>query len=231
MARSARDLRLAPPSTLPIPRQNRCPFDECWTAYALPALGGTVLAIIAALLWTIDKVFRQKTVLERLSVTDVLTELPNRRGLLQHAEQMLAQHRRHGRPLSLALMDLDDFKIINDGEGHPVGDAVRHHVAHAITQSTRGSDMLARLGGEAFGLLMPETDRKGAYELCERIRQRIEAMELPMTQKVRHLTVSVGLTTTLVNADTSFDNLYADADLALYEAKREGRNRTIVQRG
>jgi len=200
-----------------------------WLTYAVVALGVLLLGIIGALLWTVDKVFRQKQVLERLTVTDVLTELPNRRGLLQRVEQMLAQHRRNGRPLSLALMDLDNFKAVNDREGHPVGDAVLHHIAHAIAGSTRASDMLARIGGEEFGLLMPETDREGAQELCERIRREVEELDLPMANEVRNLTLSVGLTTITVDGDASFDNLYVNADRALYEAKRQGRNCTVIQ--
>ncbi len=178
-----------------------------WLTLAVAGLGVLLLVIIAALLWAVDKVFGQNEALERLTVTDVLTELPNRRGLLQRVEQALAQHQRNGRPLSLALLDLDNFKAINDREGHPMGDAVLQHIAGEIAQSVRASDMLARLGGEEFGLLMPETDRDGAHELCERIRRRIEEMELPMTAEVRDLTVSVGLTTVTVDAETSFNNL------------------------
>lgn len=199
-----------------------------WLTWAVVGLGALLLVIIAALLWAVDKVFAQNEALERLTVTDALTELPNRRGLIQRVEQALAQHQRNGQPLSLALLDLDHFKTVNDHEGHPVGDAVLQHIAAEITRSTRASDMLARLGGEEFGLLMPETGHEGAHELCERIRQRIKEMELPMTSKVRNLTISIGLTTVTVDAETSFDNLYIAADRALYEAKRQGRNRTCA---
>lgn len=197
--------------------------------HAVIGLGVLLLVIIAALLWAVDKVFGQNRELERLTVTDVLTELPNRRGLLQRVEQTLAQHRRNGRPLSLALLDLDEFKTVNDREGHPVGDEVLKYIAGEIAQSIRDSDMLARLGGEEFGLLMPETGYDGAHELCERIRQRIEEMKLPMTDEVRNLTVSIGLTTVTVDADTWFNQLYVKADRALYEAKRQGRNRTSAK--
>ncbi len=200
-----------------------------WLMKAVVGLGGLLLVIIAALLWAVDKVFSQNEALERLSVTDVLTELPNRRGLLQRFEQALAQHQRNGQPLSMALLDLDQFKTVNDREGHPVGDAVLQHIAAEITQSTRTSDMLARLGGEEFGLLMPETGEEGAHELCERIRRRIEGMELPMTTEVRNLTISIGLTTRPVETGTTFDHLYVAADRALYDAKHQGRNRTVAQ--
>lgn len=196
--------------------------------YSVVGLGILLLVIIAVLLWTVDKVFGQKEVLERLTVTDVLTELPNRRGLLQRVEQLLAQHRRNGRPLSLALLDLDHFKSVNDREGHPVGDAVLHHVAGEIAGSIRASDMLARMGGEEFGLLMPETDDRGARDLCERIRRHVEELPLPMAAGVRGLTLSAGLVTVNVDGSTTFDRLYVNADLALYEAKRQGRNRVVI---
>ena len=199
-----------------------------WLASAVVGLGVLLLIIIAALLWAVDKVFRQNTALQRLTETDILTDLPNRRGLLQRLEQTLSQHWRNGRPLSLALLDLDHFKMVNDRAGHPMGDAVLQHIAGEITRATRSSDMLARLGGEEFGLLMPETGAEGAHELCERIRRRIEAMALPMTVEIERLTLSIGLTTVTVEAETSFDDLYVAADRALYEAKRQGRNRTFA---
>lgn len=197
--------------------------------WAVVGLGVLLLVIIAALMWAVHKVFGQNEALKRLTVTDVLTELPNRRGLLQRVEQTLAQHRRNGQPLSLALLDLDDFKKVNDIEGHPIGDAVLQSITGEIARSIRSSDMLARLGGEEFGLLMPETGHEGAYELCERIRQRIEGMGLPMTDEIRNLTISIGLTAVSVDADTRFDQLYVKADRALYEAKRQGRNRTSAE--
>lgn len=200
-----------------------------WLTWAVVGLGALLLIIIAALLWAMDKVFRQNEALERLTVTDALTELPNRRGLVQRVEQALAQHQRNGQPLSMALLDLDHFKKVNDHEGHPMGDAVLQYIAAEIAQSTRSSDMLARLGGEEFGLLMSETGHEGAHELCERIRQRIEEMEFPMTTEVRSLTISIGLTTVTVEAETTFDHLYIAADRALYAAKRQGRNRTVAQ--
>ncbi len=199
-----------------------------WLTWAVVGLGVLLLIIIAALLWAVDKVFGQNEALEQLTVTDVLTGLRNRRGLLQRVEQTLAQHERNGKPVSLALIDLDEFKTVNDREGHPTGDAVLRHIAEEIAQSVRASDMLARLGGEEFGLLMPETGQEGAHELCERVRQWIEGMDLPMTTEVRYLTVSIGLTTVTVDGETAFNDLYVKADRALYEAKHQGRNRTFA---
>lgn len=199
-----------------------------WLGVAVVGLGVLLLVIIAALLWAVDKVFGQKEVLERLTVTDALTELPNRRGLLARLEHVLPLQRRNGEPLSLALLDLDRFKSVNDKDGHPAGDAVLRFVTREIAGHTRASDMLARLGGEEFGLLLPATDAEAARQLCERIRRHVESLELPVTRHVRHLTVSIGLATEAVDEHTAFDRLYAAADGALYRAKREGRNRVIV---
>lgn len=199
-----------------------------WLAVAVIGLGFLLLAIIAALLWAVDKVFGQKEVLERLTATDVLTELPNRRGLLARLDHVLPLQRRNAEPVSLALLDFDQFKAINDQDGHPVGDAVLRFVAGEIAGDIRESDMLARLGGEEFGLLLPATDTEAARQLCERIRERVERLDLPMTRHVRRLTISVGLATETVDASTSFERLYANADRALYRAKHDGRNRVIV---
>lgn len=199
-----------------------------WLGIAVIGLGVLLLVIIAALLWAVDKVFGQKEALERLTVTDPLTELPNRRGLLARLEHVLPLQRRNGEPLSLALLDLDRFKSVNDKDGHPVGDAVLQFVTREIAVNTRESDMLARLGGEEFGLLLPATGAEAARQLCERIRQHVEHLDLPMTTHVRRLTISVGLTTVAVDETTSFNRLYAEADRALYQAKHDGRNRVIV---
>jgi diguanylate cyclase (GGDEF)-like protein len=199
-----------------------------WLGIVVIGLGLLLLAIIAVLLWAVDKVFGQKEVLQRLTVTDVLTELPNRRGLLARLEHVLPLQRRNAQPLSLALLDFDQFKSVNDQDGHPVGDAVLRFVAGQIAGDIRESDMLARLGGEEFGLLLPATESESARQLCERIRERVEELDLPMTRHVRRLTISVGLATEIVDARTDFEGLYASADRALYRAKHEGRNRVVV---
>lgn len=200
-----------------------------WLSITVVALGVLVLAIIGALLWTIDKIVGQKTTLERLTVTDSLTGLPNRRAMVQRMEQTLAMAQRNGRPVSLALLDADHFKTINDQDGHPVGDAVLRTLAQHLAQQVRRTDLLARIGGEEFGLLMPETDEHGANELCERLRGSVETLPLPVIRSGPNITVSIGVTTGHPNKGINFNALYFKADQALYAAKHAGRNRVISQ--
>ncbi|SEP11241.1 GGDEF domain-containing protein [Aquisalimonas asiatica] len=200
-----------------------------WLSIAVVTLGVLVLAIIGVLLWTIDKVVGQKTALERLTVTDSLTGLPNRRAMVQRMEQTLSLAQRNGRPVSLALIDADHFKTINDQDGHPVGDAVLRALAQHLGQQVRQTDLLARIGGEEFGLLMPETDEHGAHELCERLRDSVESLPLPVIRSGPTLTVSIGVATGHPDRGINFNTLYLKADQALYAAKHAGRNRVVSQ--
>ncbi|MFV8835118.1 diguanylate cyclase [Aquisalimonas sp.] len=200
-----------------------------WLSVAVVALGVVVLTIIGVLLWTIDKVVGQKAALEQLTVTDSLTGLPNRRAMVQRMEQTLSLALRNRRPVSLALIDADHFKAINDQDGHPVGDAVLRTLAQHLGRQVRRTDLLARIGGEEFGLLMPETDECGAQELCERLRRSVESLPLPVVRSGPTLTVSIGVTTGHPDKGINFNTLYFKADQALYAAKHAGRNRVISQ--
>lgn len=192
-------------------------------------LAGLLLLFIGVLLWTLRHIAGQKERLERLTVTDALTGLPNRRALLQYVEQMLPHGIRENEPMSLALVDIDYFKTINDDYGHPVGDAVLRLFAQHLQGLVRASDFTARMGGEEFGVLMPATDGDGARELCERLRTSIEALPLPVPHRDRRLTASIGVTTAAPGEAVSFNTLYILADRALYEAKEQGRNRVVAK--
>lgn len=191
-------------------------------------LGALLLLIVAALLWSVDKMLGQREALEALTVTDILTGLPNRRALLQNAQNLLAQQSQHGQPVSLALLDIDHFKRVNDRAGHPEGDRTLEEIGRRLAAFVRGRDTVARLGGEEFGLLMPDTDAEGAHALCERIRKDIEQHIGTLTADGNRLTVSVGVATSHKGEAVRFDTLYARADEALYKAKRQGRNRVVV---
>lgn len=190
-------------------------------------LAGLLLVFIGVLLWTLRHIAGQKERLERLTVTDALTGLPNRRALLQYVEQMLPHGVRENEPVSLALVDIDYFKAINDDYGHPVGDAVLRLLAQHLQGLVRASDFTARMGGEEFGVVMPATGAGGARELCERLRSSIEALSLPVPHRDRRLTASIGVTTAAPGEAISFNTLYILADRALYEAKEQGRNRVV----
>jgi len=157
------------------------------------------------------------------SVFDVLTGLPNRRGLQGRFDELRANAQATGTPLALLLCDLDRFKSVNDEHGHQRGDAVLVEAADAIRRSLRPTEPVFRVGGEEFLVLLPGCDAERALPVAERVRAAIEAAEpggLPVT-------ASVGLDAA-AGDDIDFDELFRAADAALYEAKRGGRNRTAA---
>ena len=127
----------------------------------------------------------------------------------------------------LAFVDLDDFKRINDTWGHPAGDAMLRHVAQTSVQSVRSTDLVGRLGGEEFIVLLPHTHADAGRRIAEKIRQRLEASPLQWKGETLHITASFGLSSTTAAEGRSFDHLYNEADKALYLAKQRGRNRVI----
>ncbi len=160
--------------------------------------------------------------LDRLASTDTLTGIANRRTLDDRLRTELARVRRHDRALSLAVFDLDHFKRINDTHGHSTGDRVLAEFARTLVEHARQSDLVARVGGEEFVWLMPETDQDGAYIAAERLRADIE--QTP-PGGLGPVTVSGGVAT--AGPFSAPLDLIHKADLALYEAKREGRNRIV----
>ncbi|MBA2638515.1 MAG: diguanylate cyclase [Nocardioidaceae bacterium] len=155
---------------------------------------------------------------------DALTRLPNRRRLEPDLEAEWERSRRYGRALSFAMIDLDHFKRLNDEHGHPVGDTVLRAVAAAITATLRITDSAYRYGGEEIGVLLRETDLAEATIVGERLRVAIAAVTLPGS--IVSVTASVGVAER-VSAMSHHSDIIAQADLALYEAKRAGRDRVI----
>ena len=162
--------------------------------------------------------------LRRLATTDTLTGLPNRRSFIERMEQELSRFQRNGEPTAVLMLDLDHFKQINDRYGHAHGDAVLRHFASLVNESLRKMDMVGRLGGEEFAILMPDTDLDGARLFAERLRKRLEQSPCPSEQGEISVTVSIGLTL-FADQDLSYDPALARADEALYRAKELGRNR------
>jgi diguanylate cyclase (GGDEF)-like protein len=163
--------------------------------------------------------------LEILATTDGLTSLLNRRHFESLSRVEWARFQRYGRPLSLLLLDIDKFKSVNDRFGHDAGDLVIKAVAHICKSTKREPDVLARIGGEEFVLLLPETDETAAGIAAERLRKAVEEHPLSLPDGATlQVTISIGLAGAALSM-ASFDVLLKRADEALYEAKRTGRNK------
>ncbi len=160
--------------------------------------------------------------LTRQATTDPITGLPNHRSFHEHLDRELGETRRSGRPLSVVVLDLDRFKRINDTFGHPVGDRIIAEVGRRLDRVKREHEVIARIGGEEFAWLLPNTDGDAAFAAAERARMRIA--EEPF-EEVGSLTLSAGVCD--LDSAGGPQDLVEDADRALYAAKRAGRNRTM----
>ncbi|HEX6389409.1 MAG TPA: diguanylate cyclase, partial [Solirubrobacteraceae bacterium] len=177
---------------------------------------------------SIENVGLHETV-ERQAVTDELTGLSNRRRFQEVLGSEVERSRRFSQPVGLVMLDIDDFKAVNDSYGHQAGDVVLREVARVLKASSREIDEPARYGGEELAVVLPGTDLEGAYNLAERVREGIEALDLPVFRADGtrlHVTASFGAATLPVSAHDA-RGLVAAADAALYEAKRAGKNRTV----
>lgn len=166
--------------------------------------------------------------LEELARTDALTGLPNRRGFLENAESLISTAQRYGEPITAGMFDIDKFKGVNDEWGHAIGDEVLREFSRILEKNLRGADIVGRIGGEEFALLLPRTNIKGAFTVCERIRNDFfhHVFSTDQGDSFR-VTVSVGLCSPK-NAPYTVQTLLSTADVALYKAKSSGRNRTCV---
>ncbi|GIW74262.1 MAG: diguanylate cyclase response regulator [Phycisphaerales bacterium] len=187
------------------------------------------LAELRARLRSALRIHRLVRMLSERAQLDGLTGLWNRSHLDERLAQLVASAERSDRPLSVALLDLDHFKSINDNYGHPAGDAALQGVADVIATTVRGADVPCRYGGEEFAILMPETTPDQARALCERIRQAIEGRTWS-SHPDRRITISVGVCGAEGACGMSPSQWLARADEALYQAKDGGRNRVVVAR-
>jgi diguanylate cyclase (GGDEF)-like protein len=172
----------------------------------------------------VTDIVRAAEEMEKLATIDGMTGIFNRRHFLALADHEWYRARRYGRPLSFLMIDIDYFKAINDRFGHDIGDRAIVHVANLAGHFKRTSDLLARIGGEEFGLLLPETEAAQAEMLAERLRRHVA--ESPLAEVSHPATVSIGVAT----ADETMagiSDLIRSADQALYAAKRSGRNRVM----
>jgi len=185
-----------------------------------------LLALLGGFGWLLLGREREQAELARLEVVDPLTDVPNRRGFFHALAPWMALARRPGQPTALVVFDLDHFKRINDGYGHPAGDVVLAHLAGTCKRQLRDSDLLGRLVGVEFAILLPRTNLDDATMVAERMRAAIEGERVKTERAMISLTASFGVTT--IRPDDSTVTLLARADEALRAAKKAGRNRVEV---
>ena len=170
---------------------------------------------------------RSASAFARLSHTDALTRLANRRAFDAALAETWHAARVENWPVALLLIDIDHFKQFNDRHGHPAGDRCLQQVATALAAAVRDGDLVARLGGEEFGVLLPRCSFAQAHAAAERLRQAVERLAVPHggLPSQPWVTVSLGLALAAPSADGDPARLVDRADIALYQAKRDGRNR------
>ena len=160
------------------------------------------------------------------AITDSLTGARNRRGITISVLEAMAHAERYGHPLSVAMVDVDYFKEVNDTHGHKAGDRVLQGVAAILTEALRLPDKVGRYGGEEFLLVMPETGLDETSTLTERIRQQVSEAEFDIGDRKVKLTISIGAV--LFEKGEDLEQLVSRADRALYRAKESGRNSVVA---
>ena len=195
--------------------------DEVWE------LKHSIYNMAVSLKHAFEELKEKQKELEELAYYDPLTGLPNRRFFFDHANLILESAKRYRTPLTLLLIDLDHFKKINDTYGHEAGDVVLKNFADVLRKSSRKSDLPARLGGEEFALLMPNTDLQQGRVVAERIRQEFQNSIIVYEGREIKMTLSGGLASYGPDVE-GIDDLIRMADEALYKAKELGRNRIEV---
>jgi diguanylate cyclase (GGDEF)-like protein len=171
---------------------------------------------------------RQLSEILKLATTDSLTEVANRRSFLDRGEVERERAIQYGGPLSVLLLDVDHFKRVNDTYGHAAGDAVLRTLSETVRRSARKTDLVGRLGGEEFAVLLPRTGVAAAQELAERIRLGVASTLVRVGTESLAVTVSIGVATMAGPAEP-VEAMLRRADLLMYDAKVGGRNRVVAE--
>lgn len=174
------------------------------------------------------RVHRDEQEMRSLASYDSLTGLLSRHAFFDNASNYVSLARREQKSFSVVIIDLDHFKKINDRYGHPAGDAVLKLFADVVNSVARRSDIIGRIGGEEFAIVLPSTASSEGLEFCERLHQAIDKAVLKFNGSAIRYTVSIGLSEFDNGSEDSIDDLLARADLALYQAKQAGRNQTAT---
>lgn len=159
----------------------------------------------------------------RMTIVDGLTSVYNKRYLVETLEREISRARRHGRPLSLLMFDIDHFKRVNDTFGHLAGDHILKEIAQLASSRLRPDDVVARYGGEEFGIVLPETKRAGAVHIAELLREKVAEASFEFEEERISVTISVGVAQLRSNGDVT--KFIKEADARMFTAKRNGRNR------
>jgi len=190
---------------------------------ALPAAALTAGILSFAVILVIGHLRKQQLSLERYATLDELTGSPNRRVFLERLESEVGRCARLGTRLSVVFVDIDHFKRINDDYGHQVGDTVLKGIFARLEESLRAYDFVGRYGGDEFVMALPGNDAEGGAAVAERLR---ESVQESMAGKIAAVTISLGVAQ--LEKGMTAEALLRNADMALYRAKNEGRNRTVM---
>lgn len=205
-------------------RQGEGFFPVRWSVTVLPDEFDVEKNGLVVVFSDISAMKRHEAMLARLATTDELTGLPNRRDFMVRLDEEFARTGRYATPASILMLDIDHFKQVNDTHGHAVGDLLLQSFAELLREKLRRPDIVGRLGGEEFAILLPNTPCRGAYEIAERLRLAIAAMRVPSVGGEIYCTVSIGVCDLQHEASSASEALNR-ADRALYRAKSSGRNR------
>lgn len=184
-----------------------------------------ILGLLATLYHRL--VHRAESRLQELACTDPLTQLRNRRFAMEVAQHEAAVFQRGGRPLAVAIGDVDHFKRINDHHGHAVGDTALRAIARVLREGVREIDHVARWGGEEFLILLPATDGEEALRVCERLREDVHGLSAENVAGA-DLGMSITVGVAVLQADEPIEQALLRADRAMYEGKQAGRNRVVL---
>ncbi|MCF3936273.1 diguanylate cyclase [Acuticoccus sp. M5D2P5] len=213
-------------SMLTLPRELAVVVIETTAApLALVTLLGT--AVLGLFILHEVRRVEAETEVRRLAFVDELSGLANRRAFYIHLNKTWARWERYRNPMSIILIDIDYFKSINDRFGHATGDEVIRLLARLMAEAARTADIPARIGGEEFVILLPNTSSRAALSAAERIRAMAEQQVIEIEGDVIHFTISLGVSAD-IESHKSVQDCLSSADQALYEAKRSGRNRAIL---
>ena len=199
---------------------------------ALAFAAGVPLVVAPPISWVVVgltlRIYSIEEEMRQLASYDSLTGLLSRHAFFETAGSYVSLANRDRSVFSVMIIDLDHFKSINDQYGHPAGDAVLKLFANVLNSVARRSDIAGRLGGEEFAVLLPSTGATEAIEFSERLHGAIDKAVLNHRNALIHYTASIGLASSTADVDGDIDELLARADLALYQAKRNGRNQTAL---